>query len=164
VHVRRVYEARTLHNSSLSPARLSPASHAITGIRVGDHIRALEYLYRSALVDLPDNQGNTAYGIHIASAGDSWRILVNGYGGLRLRHGHLTLKSWLPDQRENIHFRLRWRGNSRSVAIQHRDAIFCLHTPAAATEELVVAGQSLTLTANEPATVSLAGMEPALTP
>lgn len=153
------YEARTLHKSSLSPA-----IHAIMGIEVGDHTRALEYFYRSALVDLADNQGNTAYGIHIASAGGTWQTLVNGFGGLRLRHGRLTFNPWLPEQWEEIQFRLRWRGNSLSVAIRQRDATFCLHAPAAATEEVVVAGQSLTLTANEPATVSLAGTESALTP
>ncbi|MGK5684059.1 glycoside hydrolase family 65 protein [Actinoplanes sp. URMC 104] len=145
------YEARTLHKSSLSPA-----IHAIMGIEVGDHDRALEYFYRSALVDLADNQGNTAYGIHIASAGGTWQTLVNGFGGLRLRHGRLTFDPWLPEQWEEIRFRLRWRGNSLSAAIRQRDATFCLHGPAAATEEVVVAGAPLTLTANEPATVSTA--------
>lgn len=152
------YEARTLHKSSLSPA-----IHAIMGIEVGDHTRALEYFYRSALVDLSDNQGNTAYGIHIASAGGTWQTLVNGFGGLRLRHGRLTFNPWLPEGWEEIRFRLRWRGNSLAVAIRQRDATFCLHAAPAATEEVVVAGQHLTLTANEPATVSLDGTKPALT-
>jgi kojibiose phosphorylase len=145
------YEARTLHKSSLSPA-----IHAIMGIEVGDHTRALQYFYRSALVDLADNQGNTAYGIHIASAGGTWQILVNGFGGLRLRHGQLTFNPWLPDQWQEIRFKLRWRGNSLSVTIGHREASFCLHAPLGVTEQLVVAARPLTLTANEPATVSLA--------
>jgi kojibiose phosphorylase len=145
------YEARTLHKSSLSPA-----IHAIMGIEVGDHTRALQYFYRSALVDLADNQGNTAYGIHIASAGGTWQILVNGFGGLRLRHGQLTFNPWLPDRWQEIRFRLRWRGNSLSVSIGHREASFCLHAPAGVTEQLVVAARPVTLTANEPATVSLA--------
>jgi kojibiose phosphorylase len=145
------YEARTLHKSSLSPA-----IHAIIGIEVGDHARALQYFYRSALVDLADNQGNTADGIHIASAGGTWQILVNGFGGLRLRHGQLTFNPWLPDQWQEIRFRLRWRGNSLSVTIGHREASFCLHAPAGVTEQLVVAARPLTLAANEVATVSLA--------
>jgi kojibiose phosphorylase len=145
------YEARTLHKSSLSPA-----IHAIMGIEVGDHARALQYFYRSALVDLADNQGNVAEGIHIASAGGTWQILVNGFGGLRLRHGQLTFNPWLPDQWQEIRFRLRWRGNSLSVTIGHREASFCLHAPAGVTEQLVVAARPLTLTANDPATVSLA--------
>jgi kojibiose phosphorylase len=145
------YEARTLHKSSLSPA-----IHAIMGIEVGDHTRALQYFYRSALVDLADNQGNTAYGVHIASAGGTWQILVNGFGGLRLRHGQLTFDPWLPDEWQEIRFRLRWRGHSLSVTIGHAEAGFCLHAPPGATEALVVAGRTLNLTANEPATVSLA--------
>lgn len=55
------YEARTLHKSSLSPA-----IHAIMGIEVGDATRAVQYFFRSALVDLTDNQGNTAEGMHLS--------------------------------------------------------------------------------------------------
>ena len=51
------------------------------GIEVGDTSRAVQYFQRSALVDLTDNQGNTAEGMHIASAGGTWQILVNGFGG-----------------------------------------------------------------------------------
>ena len=81
------YEARTLHKSSLSPS-----IHAIIGIEVGDTTRAVQYFERSAFVDLTDNQGNTAEGMHIASAGGTWQILVNGFGGpahpRRPRHAH----------------------------------------------------------------------------
>ena len=80
------YEARTLHKSSLSPS-----IHAIIGIEVGDTTRAVQYFERSALVDLADNQGNTAEGMHIASAGGTWQILVNGFGGLRILGGRITL-------------------------------------------------------------------------
>ena len=73
-----------------------------------------------------------------------------------LRYRHHTL----PGARE-VAPRQRLPSPSQ---IRHRDAMFCLHAPVAATAELVVAGQSLTLAADEPATVSLAGSEPALTP
>ena len=99
------YEARTLHKSSLSPS-----IHAIIGIEVGDTTRAVQYFERSAFVDLTDNQGNTAEGMHIASAGGTWQILVNGFGGLRILGGRVTLDPWLPDDWEGIRFRLRWRG------------------------------------------------------
>ena len=99
------YEARTLHKSSLSPS-----IHAIIGIEVGDTTRAVQYFERSALVDLTDNQGNTGEGMHIASAGGTWQILVNGFGGLRILHGKVTFKPWLPPEWEGIRFRIRWRG------------------------------------------------------
>ncbi len=106
------YEARTLHKSSLSPS-----IHAIIGIEVGDTTRAVQYFERSAFVDLADNQGNTAKGMHIASAGGTWQILVNGFGGLRILGGRVTLNPWLPDDWDGIRFRLRWRGRPLHVAV-----------------------------------------------
>jgi kojibiose phosphorylase len=76
------YEARTLHKSSLSPP-----IHAIIGMEVGDTTRAVQYFERSALVDLTDNQGNTAEGMHIASAGGTEEVLVNGKQAVRRTSG-----------------------------------------------------------------------------
>ena len=100
------YEARTLHKSSLSPS-----IHAIMGIEVGDPSRAEQYFARSAFVDLTDNQGNTDEGMHIASAGGTWQVLVCGFGGFRVVHGQMSFRPWLPASWQAIHFRLRWRGS-----------------------------------------------------
>ncbi len=144
------YEARTLHKSSLSPA-----IHAIMGIEVGDSTRALQYFYRSALVDLANNQGNTAEGVHIASAGGTWQILVCGFGGFRVRHQQMTFNPWLPAGWQEIRFRLRWRGSSVGVAIGHSEATFTLDGPTGSTEEIVVGAEKVTLVANTPVTVSV---------
>jgi kojibiose phosphorylase len=141
------YEARTLHKSSLSPS-----IHAIMGIEVGDTRRAVRYFERSAFVDLDDNQGNTARGVHIASAGGTWQILVNGFGGLRVLGGRLTLDPWLPDDWEGIRFRLRWRGRPLRVAVLAGHVELLLGGPAG-TEEVVVSGEVVVLTAGEPVTV-----------
>jgi kojibiose phosphorylase len=144
------YEARTLHKSSLSPA-----IHAIMGIEVGDSARALQYFRRSALVDLTNNQGNTEEGIHIASAGGTWQILVSGFGGFRVRHQQMTFNPWLPDDGGQIHYRRRWRGNSVQVVIGHTEATFTLQAADGTTEDIVVGDQPVTLTANTPVTVPL---------
>jgi kojibiose phosphorylase len=145
------YEARTLHKSSLSPA-----IHAIMGIEVGDSTRALQYFNRSALVDLANNQGNTAEGVHIASAGGTWQILVCGFGGFRVRHHQMTFNPWLPNDWLKIHFRLRWRGSSVRVAIGHTEATFTLEAAAGVTEEIVVGHETVTLVSGTPVTVRLA--------
>jgi kojibiose phosphorylase len=144
------YEARTLHKSSLSPA-----IHAIMGVEVGDSARALQYFNRSAMVDLSNNQGNTEEGVHIASAGGTWQILVSGFGGFRVMHQQMTFNPWLPPQWQGIHFRLRWRGNSLQVAIKHGEATFNLLAPEGATERVIVQGEPATLVANTPMTVLL---------
>ncbi|HYP43962.1 MAG TPA: glycosyl hydrolase family 65 protein [Propionibacteriaceae bacterium] len=145
------YEARTLHKSSLSPA-----IHAIMGIEVGDSTRALQYFKRSALVDLTNNQGNTEEGIHIASAGGTWQILVNGFGGFRVRHQQMTFNPWLPAGWQEIRFRLRWRGNSVAVAISQTEATFTLDAADGATETIVVVEEEVTLRANIPVILPLA--------
>jgi kojibiose phosphorylase len=139
------YEARTLHKSSLSPS-----IHAIMGIEVGDTRRAVRYFERSAFVDLADNQGNTARGIHIASAGGTWQVLVNGFGGLRVLGGRLTLDPWLPDDWDGIRFRLRWRGRPLRVAVDRTHVELLLGGPAGGTEKVVVSGETAALTAGEP--------------
>jgi kojibiose phosphorylase len=149
------YEARTLHKSSLSPA-----IHAIMGIEVGDSTRALQYFYRSALVDLTNNQGNTEEGVHIASAGGTWQILVNGFGGFRVRHHQMTFNPWLPAEWQEIRFRLQWRGNAVDVVIGHTEATFTLDAPDGVTEPIVVGAEQVTLSANQPVSVRLSEVEP----
>jgi kojibiose phosphorylase len=143
------YEARTLHKSSLSPS-----IHAIIGIEVGDTTRAVQYFERSALVDLSDNQGNSAEGMHIASAGGTWQILVNGFGGLRILGGRVTLNPWLPDDWEGIRFRLRWRGRPIKVAVDHERVELLLGGPEGGAEEVVVDGKPVRLTAGTPVEVA----------
>lgn len=118
------YEARTLHKSSLSPS-----IHAIMGIEVGDPSRAEQYFERSAFVDLTDNQGNTAEGMHIASAGGTWQVLVCGFGGFRVVHGQMSFRPWLPADWQAIHFRLRWRGARLGVSVDHAGMTFDLDGP-----------------------------------
>jgi kojibiose phosphorylase len=134
------YEARTLHKSSLSPA-----IHAIMGLDVGDADRALAYFGRSAFVDLADNQGNTRDGIHIASAGGTWQVVVFGFAGFRIRDDVLTFAPRLPESWQRIRFRLTWRGLPVSVDVGHQDATFRLEASADTTLTIEVAGRPVDL-------------------
>ncbi|WP_151526930.1 glycoside hydrolase family 65 protein [Serinicoccus kebangsaanensis] len=118
------YERRTLHKSSLSPA-----IHAIVGLRVGDPSRAVRYLHRSAFVDVHDNQGNTRDGIHIASAGGTWQALVFGFAGFRVADGVLTLSPWLPQEWEALRFSVAHQ-DARLAVVARRDQVeLTLHGP-----------------------------------
>lgn len=144
------YEARTLHKSSLSPS-----IHAIMGIEVGDHTRAEQYFARSAYVDLTDNQGNTAEGMHIASAGGTWQIVVCGFGGFRVRNGAMSFDPWLPPGWQRLAFRLRWHGHAVAVTVTQDDITLALDAPHGTAQTLAVRGRDLTLQAGEPVTVEL---------
>ena len=117
----------------------------------------MQYFERSALVDLTDNQGNTGEGMHIASAGGTWQILVSGFGGLRILGGRVTLNPWLPDDWEGIRFRLRWRGRPIRVSVDRENVELELGGPPGEQEELVVGGLPVTLTAGEPIRVARTG-------
>ncbi len=144
------YEPLTLHKSSLSPA-----THAIMSIEVGDPGRAVQYFRRSASVDLVDNQGNTEEGIHIASAGGTWQMMVNGFGGFRVRNGQMTFKPWLPPDWKAVAFRLKWRGNALSVSANHTAATFVLSAPEGCRETVLVNGHEVALPANTEVVVDL---------
>jgi kojibiose phosphorylase len=149
------YEPLTLHKSSLSTA-----IHSIIGIEVGDPRRAVQYFRRAAFADLADNQGNTAEGIHIASAGGTWQMMVCGFGGFRVRNGQMTFKPWLPPDWNAVDFRLRWHGNTVSVRVNHTSATFVLTGPEDCRETIIVNGHEITLQANAKVTVDLVPAQP----
>jgi kojibiose phosphorylase len=125
------------------------------GIEVGDPRRAVQYFRRAAFVDLLDNQGNTAEGIHIASAGGTWQTIVCGFGGFRVRNGQMTFKPWLPSDWNAVDFRLKWHGNTVSVSADHTSATFVLTGPAGCRETIIINGRQITLQANTKVTVDL---------
>jgi len=117
------YEPRTMHKSSLSPS-----VHTIMGIETNHYEKALQYFERAAYVDLIDNQGNTEWGMHIASAGGTWQSIANGFGGLRIKNQQLTFKPWLPETWKEIRFKIKWRGDDLKVRINHECAAFFWET------------------------------------
>ena len=149
------YEPLTLHKSSLSTA-----IHSIMGIEVGDPRRAVQYFRRAAFVDLLDNQGNTQEGIHIASAGGTWQMIVCGFGGFRVRNAQMTFKPWLPPDWNAVDFRLKWHGNTVSVSADHTSATFVLSGPEGCREMIIVNGHEITLQANSKVTVDLLRARP----
>jgi kojibiose phosphorylase len=118
------------------------------------------------LVDLIDNQGNTQEGIHIASAGGTWQMVVCGFGGFRVHGGRMTFKPWLPPGWNAVAFKLKWHGNVLSVEVRHDSARFLLTaaegSPArrgegrqGSREDIVVNGADTALPANEEIVVDL---------
>lgn len=72
----RYYEPLTGHGSSLSPS-----IHALVAARLGDLKLAESYLKQSAEIDLGNNMGNAAGGIHAAAIGGLWQAMVFGFAG-----------------------------------------------------------------------------------
>ncbi len=142
------YEQRTMHKSSLSPS-----IHTIMGIETGNYERAFQYFERSAYVDLVDNQGNTNWGMHIASAGGTWQAVVNGFAGLRVKNGQLTFKPWLPKSWESIVFKIKWQGDEIQIIVNLEDIQFDLNSLSEKNLTIEVNGKEVLLSSNKKTTV-----------
>ncbi len=134
------YEKRTMHKSSLSPS-----IHTIMGIETGNYERAFQYFKRSAYVDLIDNQGNTNWGMHIASSGGTWQALINGFAGLRVKKEQLTFNPWLPKEWADISFSLLWHGQSIKVRVTHSKMQFVLSIGTESEIKIQVAGKEVVI-------------------
>jgi trehalose/maltose hydrolase-like predicted phosphorylase len=101
----RYYEPRTAHGSSLSPA-----VHALVAARLGDKNLAQTYLRQAAEIDLANNMGNAAGGVHMATLGGLWQAVVFGVAGVQLCEDGIVVAPHLPPSWTELAFPLQWRG------------------------------------------------------
>lgn len=101
----RYYEPRTAHGSSLSPA-----FYALVAARLGDRALALAYFRQAAEIDLANNMGNAAGGVHMGALGALWQAAVFGVAGLRMCENGIVLDPHLLPGWAEMAFPLQWRG------------------------------------------------------
>lgn len=147
------YEPITTGDSSLSAVVQS-----IMAAEVGYHELAESYFRASLFVDLADLHGNTADGVHVASAAGVWGVLVNGFGGMRAHDGQVAFDPRLPEGWEGLTFRLTVRGSRVRVDLYQHEMVFTLET--GERFSATVRGEPVTVTADEPVTVALADQGP----
>jgi len=99
------YEARTVHESSLSPC-----VHAILAAKIGDIDKAYELFLRTSRLDLDDYNKEVNEGLHITSMAGSWMAVVQGFAGMRVRDGRLTFDPKLPKHWTHLSFKVNFRG------------------------------------------------------
>lgn len=106
------YEARTVHESSLSPC-----VHAILAAKIGDEAKAREMYLRAARLDLDDYNHENDEGCHITSMAGSWLSVVEGFGGMRADGGELTFDAILPKGWKSYSFCVVHRGKTVNVKV-----------------------------------------------
>jgi trehalose/maltose hydrolase-like predicted phosphorylase len=109
----RFYEPRCSHDSSLSRAM-----HGLVAARLGDVEMALQHFRRTAAIDLADNNGASAGGIHIAAQGGLWQVAMFGFAGLSLLDRGLGFDPHLPAGWRSLGFRVQWRGRQLKIRIE----------------------------------------------
>jgi kojibiose phosphorylase len=108
------YEPITCHGSSLSPG-----IHAALAARLGDMELAADAFRLAADIDLSDNMGNAARGLHLATMGGLWQAAVMGFGGVRRRDDVLVVDPHLPEGWQEFSFRMCFRGARLHVTAGH---------------------------------------------
>ena len=109
----RYYEPRTGHGSSLSPS-----IHALIAARLRDTSLAQRYLKQASEIDLGNNMGNAAGGVHAAALGGLWQAIVFGFAGVRVQADGLSLGPHLLSHWQRLAFPLQWRGRRLNVSIE----------------------------------------------
>ncbi len=109
------YEPITSHGSSLSPG-----IHAAVAARLHDVAEATVYFKMAAAIDLGDNMGNAAAGLHMATMGGLWQAAVMGFCGIMRRGETLRLDPQLPVAWQRVRLPLCFRGSRLHLDIRSR--------------------------------------------
>jgi kojibiose phosphorylase len=107
------YEPRTGHGSSLSPA-----IHALLAARLGETSLAQHYLQQAAEIDLFNNMGNAAGGVHAAALGGLWQAVVFGFAGVQPYEDGVAFDPNLLGHWRRLSFPLQWRNRLLRVSIE----------------------------------------------
>jgi alpha,alpha-trehalose phosphorylase len=139
---------------------LSGVVQSIVAAEVGYADLALRYFLNSLYVDLADLHGNTSDGVHVASTGGVWNVLVYGFAGMRDYNGVITFDPRLPDGWAGLRFQLTLRGTRIQVDLEAERIGFTVLEGGQA--ELTVRGRKVVVSAAAKVWVPLGDQGPRL--
>lgn len=123
----RYYEARTLHDSSLSYS-----SHAIACAAIGDIDMAYQFFLKAMEVDLDTNDKDSLDGIHSASLGGIWNCIINGFAGVKHHQDYVEICPHLPADWEAINFYMQCKGQGLRITIDQEKVVIRKEEPTGA--------------------------------
>lgn len=106
------YEPKTIHDSSLSLS-----THAILANDLGDGPLAYRLFRQACEIDLGPEMKSSDLGIHAASIGGIWQVIVMGFAGMRMLHGELRMNPKLPEHWSRLEFTIHWQGQRLEAEI-----------------------------------------------
>ena len=128
----RYYEARTIHDSSLSYC-----AHALACAAIGEKKLAWKYFQNSLHIDLNDRAPDSVDGIHGAAMGGIWNCVEQGFAGISFFGGVLSVNPHLPDHWKSVEITLQVQGKPVLVKVTHTEVE--VTTPTTEGDELAVA-------------------------
>ena len=105
------------HGSSLSPA-----IHALVAARLGDAALAERHFRQASEIDLSDNMGNAAGGVHVGALGGLWQAAVFGFAGLCFTDEGPEHRPNLPPSWRSLSMRFQWQGRWHEVVLPENGA------------------------------------------
>jgi maltose phosphorylase len=99
------YEARTIHESSLSPSL-----HAILAAELGKLDESYTFFSYGSRMDLDNYNRNTDQGLHVTSAAGVWASMIFGFGGMRTDGDVLGFRPTIPTPWKSYRFRVCYQG------------------------------------------------------
>ena len=133
------YEARTLHDSSLSLS-----THSVQACDLGEDEMAYDLFRKASVIDLGPYMGSSNAGIHAASFGGVWHCAIYGFGGLRMLDGKLRIRPRLPKGWDKLSYTLLWKGQKLQVTVT-QEKLTVQNLTQTATVELELNGTQCTL-------------------
>ena len=106
------YEPFCGHGSSLSPAVFSLIA---SDLKLLD--KAYDYFIQAAGIDLIDKMGNTAHGLHSATAGGLLQAAIYGFAGVKITEDGFVLNPQLPVHWKSMKFNLCYKGKRIRISI-----------------------------------------------
>ena len=131
------YEARTVHESSLSPC-----VHSILAARIGNMKKAYELYLRTSRLDLDDYNHEAHEGLHITSMAGTWMSIVEGFGSKRIEEGKLSLYPLIPGKWEEYSFKISFRGADLHVIVDKSNVHLKVHEAPVA---IIIYGKEIAL-------------------
>ena len=106
------YEARTLHDSSLSKS-----THCVLACDLGQVEHAYRFFEGSCRIDLGQQMNSSDMGIHAASMAGIWQCVAYGFAGVRADGAGLNIHPKLPEEWQSLHLKIVWQNQPLSLAI-----------------------------------------------
>ena len=108
------YEPKTTHDSSLSFS-----THAILSADLNKMDLSYQFFKEARSIDMGEYMKSSDDGIHAASLGGIWQVVVFGYGGIRIVEGKLRIEPNLPREWNNLEFNIEYRKQVLHFNINH---------------------------------------------
>ncbi len=115
------YESFTVHESSLSPC-----VHSIQAAALDKMEMAYTFYLRTSRLDLDDYNKEVEEGCHITSMAGTWMSIVEGFGGMRIKHDTLHFSPRIPKEWNGYSFKINFRNQILKVAVTQNQTNFVL--------------------------------------